>query len=434
MTIGHLARVEGHGGITIHISGGKVEKVDMDIYEGSRLYEALLVGRTFNEVAPITARVCGICSAGHALCATKAVEDAFGIEVPERAEIFRKILIHGENIESHSLHVFFLALPDFFGAKSVFELIPVKPALAQAGLSLKKLGNKIQHLIGGRPVHPVNLKPGGLFSYPSEKDLMELLRDVEKEIEKLHPVVEEFQKLEVPEYIRRETTYVALSSDREEYDYTGDYIKTTRGEKLPIRDFRKICNERVVRHSTAKQSLYSGEPFMVGALARIILNGEKLEGAAKEVRDALLSGDIDGNPIYNNFAQLVELVHSLEEVKKLVETSLDMHDGNVESVSFEPFESEGLGALEVPRGTLYHFYRFDKSGKVVDAEIITPTAQNLANIEFDLTACAEKAPLKDRLEVVRRLEMVARAYDPCISCSVHIVEAKETLTESPEKS
>ncbi|RMG60064.1 MAG: Ni/Fe hydrogenase subunit alpha [Deltaproteobacteria bacterium] len=425
MTIGHLARVEGHGGITVHIDGEKVTRVDMDVYEGSRLYEALLVGKRYSEVASITSRVCGICSAGHALCATFAVEDAFGVPVPPTAKILRDLLIHGENIESHALHFFFLALPDFFGKKSVLHLQGDAPELVSAGVSLKKLGNRIQEIVGGRPVHPVNLCPGGLVSPPSPGELRELLSQMENHLDNVDLITSEVEKVKVPELLSREATFVALTSDEPDYPFTGEKIKTSAGEEYPLGEFRRICHERVVRHSTAKQSLYSGKPFMVGALARIVINGEKLGGKAREVRERLLPPDPSRTPLHNNNAQFVELVHSLEESARLIRVLLDSDTSEVRSGDVIPREGSGIGALEVPRGTLYHYYEFDGEGKVRDAEIITPTAQNLANIESDLTICAENAPLENRLEVVRRLEMVARAYDPCISCSVHIIRKEE---------
>lgn len=416
--IDHLCRVEGHGGIDVEIQDGKVTKVKMDIFEGSRFFEALLTGRSYDEAAPIASRVCAICSVGHTLTALMAVEDAFGVEPNHKTKILRELLFHGMMVESHALHLFCLAVPDFLGYTGAISLAADDPETVKFGLGLKKLGNTIQEVVGGRAIHPVNAIIGGFGKVPGEQQLIGLRQELAKALGAGRRVIELMEGLAVPDFSESPVVYVALGDDGDGYGFFGNEIRATSSERFAIDDYEKITNESVVTHSHAKHSRLNERPYMVGSLARLTLNGNKLKGMAREAMDTLL--DLPSqNILHNNTAQAVELIFSLERSLEIIDELLAGGLVDEPPVPFEVKAGTGTAATEVPRGTLYHSYTIDDSGTIVRADVITPTAQNLANIEKDLRATAGRLADKPAEEIRRNLEMVVRAYDPCISCSVH---------------
>ncbi|MBS1272039.1 MAG: NAD-reducing hydrogenase HoxS subunit beta [Candidatus Marinimicrobia bacterium] len=420
--IPHLGRVEGHGGIHVEIADGEISRVDMEIYEGSRYYEVLVVGKHFTEVPPIVSRVCAICSADHTLASQMAVEDAMGIQISPRTRLLRGLLLHGSMIESHALHVFALALPDLLGYPSLLAMVDDYPEEATIGLGLKKRGNTVQEMIGGRAIHPVNAVVGGFGKAPGLAELEKLAGQLQEGLDDALKLVDLIDSIEFPDLSDETNIYSALHTTEERYSYLGNEIHTSTGVVKPIHAFREICHERVVGHSTAKQSLYSENPFMTGSLARININGHLLKGKAREVCDLLLPNLPEYNDLHNNTAQFVELVHSLERamilVNKIIKDPLEDEPPVQQVVK----SGTGVGALEAPRGTLYHSYEIDDRGIVTDADIITPTAQNLANIEKDFRTAVTRHMEGQQEEKKDCLEMVARAYDPCISCAVHLVD------------
>lgn len=424
ISIPHLGRVEGHGGIEVEIDNGNVTRVNMDIFEGSRFYEVLIVGKKFTEVSSIVSRVCGICSAGHTLTSQMATENALSIKVTQRTEFLRGLLLHGEAIESHALHLGCLVLPDLLGYDGPLAMAKDYPGEVTIALNLKKLGNQIQDLIGGRAIHPINALVGGFGKIPTKVELEKLNVELGKGLAYCDALVNLFAKIKLPEYTTHTGIYASLEPKEQRYSYLGDVILTSDGIRRPISEFRNICHEKVVSHSTAKQSLYNSKPFMVGALARINLNWEYLTGKAKEAQEKLMPILPSHNTMHNNFAQMIELVHSIERSQQLIKFLFEEGLGHEEPVKYEIHAGKGVGAIEVPRGTLYHYYEFDDSGKIVDADIITPTAQNLANVEKDMRGAIETL-INEPVETMRNsLEHIARAYDPCISCATHLVKIK----------
>lgn len=428
ITIPHLGRVEGHGGIFVKVVGGSVHEVNMDIYEGSRYYEALLKGKHFLEVQGIITRVCAICSASHTVAALTALENALGIAQTERVHRLRGLLLLGATIESHALHVFALALPDFLGFDSVIGMASRYPGEVAFALRLKQMGNRIQELIGGRAVHPINTLVGGFGKLPSKEDLRKVRAELEGTLEPLMKSVELVRSLPLPEWGTQPTIYVALRPYEKSYfRFRGVAICTSRGEEFPLEQYRSVIREFTVEHSHAKHAaLSSGETYMVGSLARLKLWGDLLAGRAREAFEALFPNGVGDNILANNWAQLVELVHCIERGIEVCDLLLGMPDVRQEMVDYQVRAGRGVGAIEVPRGTLFHEYEIDDDGRVVSANVITPTAQNLANTERDLRTAVESMLRQPDLAADDRrlrtgLEMVARAYDPCISCSVHLV-------------
>jgi len=297
IVINHICRIEGHGGITVNIKDGKVAEVNMDIFEGSRFFEPLVVGRAYDEVAPILMRICAICSAAHTAASLMAVENAFGIAVSQQTLLLRELLVHAGNIESHPLHLFCLVIPDFLDYSSAIALASDHPKEVKMGLELKKLGNTIQEAIGGRAIHPVNAVVGGFGKLPTEKQLLELKEQLKRGLEQSLVTVDLVSGLQVPDFCISPNVFAALSSNGSGYSLFGDKIALSTGDTKDINMYKEVCEERVVAHSHAKHSRFNDKSFAVGALARIALNGEKLS-LDREVngnhRRATCSGDKTG--------------------------------------------------------------------------------------------------------------------------------------------
>jgi sulfhydrogenase subunit alpha len=420
--IDHLCRVEGHGGITVGIKDGKVAEVNMDIFEGPRFFEPLVIGRSYDEVAPILMRICAICSAAHTVASLTAVENAFGIEVTPQTRLLRELLVHGGNIESHALHVFCLAVPDFLDYPSVIALASDYPGEVKTGLELKKLGNTIQEAIGGRAIHPVNAIVGGFGKVPTREMLHDLEEQLKRGLELSLAAIEFVYSLQVPDFCVSPNIYAALSPNGHGYSLFGDKIALSTGNTKDIKAYKDICNEVVVTHSHAKQSWFKGNPFAVGALARMMLNGQKLTVEAKKAKVQLGLETVSDNMLYNNAAQAVEIIYSIERSIEIIDELLGTRIEEEKPLKVRVQAGTGIGAVEAPRGTLYHSYIFDEAGRLIEADVITPTAQNLANIEKDLRVAVENLMDEPKEFLSSKLEMVVRAYDPCISCAVHLVE------------
>ena len=422
IVIDRVCRVEGHGGITINIKDDKVVDVKMNIFEGPRFFESLVVGRTYDEVAPILMRICAICSAAHTVASLMAVENAFGIEVSWQTRLLRELLVQGGNIESHALHLFCLVIPDLLHHPSVVTLAADYPRDVKMGLELKKLGNTIQETIGGRAIHPVNAVVGGFGKLPTEEQLLDLKKQLENGLEQGLATFRLVSSLDIPDFCVSPNIYAALSSDGPGYSLFGDKIILSTGNTKQVSAYKDICCETVLPHSHAKHSRFEDDPFMVGALARIALSGKKLSGQAREAREKLGIDWFSGNPFHNNVAQAIELIYSIENAIEIIDELLTAGLKREKPVEITTGPGAGTGAVEAPRGTLYHSYRFDEVGRLVEADIVTPTAQNLANVEKDLRVCVESSIHDSNESITSKLEMVVRAYDPCISCAVHLLE------------
>jgi len=420
--IDRICRVEGHGGITVKIKDGKVVEVNMDIFEGTRFFEPLVVGRAYDEVAPILMRICAICSAAHTVASLTAVENAFGITVSPQTRLLRELLVNAGNIESHALHLFCLAIPDFLGYPSAIALASDHLQEVKMGLELKKLGNTIQEVIGGRAIHPVNAVVGGFGRLPTCEQLLDLKDQLKRGLEQSLVAVQLVSSLQVPDFCASPNIYAALLPDGPKYSLFGDKIGLSVGHTKDVSMYKDICKEQVVAHSHAKQSWFKRKPFAVGALARIALNGKTLSGQAKDAKERLGLDVLLENMLYNNAAQAVELVYSIERSLDIIDELLREGIKQEKPAKVKIRAGTGVGAVEAPRGTLYHSYSFDKAGRLTEADVITPTAQNLANIEKDLKVSVENLIDEPKESLGPKLEMVVRAYDPCISCAVHLIE------------
>jgi sulfhydrogenase subunit alpha len=423
ITVKHLCRVEGHGCVSVELEDGAVKTVHMDIYEGMRFFESFLKRVPWDQIPEVACRICAICSGVHNVVASQAIEDAFGVKVTEQVNLLRRLFVHGGNIESHALHIFMLALPDLTRPRynSVLELAADLPDAARIALDIKKCANEIQDLIGGREIHPCNTKLGGFGRIPG-KDVFRYLRDrLEATLENARALVPVVGGLELPGYINAPGTYIGLRPYGKTYGYMGDHIAVSDGFVTDVHEYKAVTNEYVVPYSHAKFSAYEGKPYVVGALARVNLFGDWLHTGAKTVAKRLGFTTPSHNIFHNTTAQFIELVDSAEDSIQTINAILENYAPSEPTPEIRPRAGWGAAGIEAPRGTLYHSYAFDADGRCTDADIITPTCQNLNAMERDIRAMVEANPGFSDEEIHFHAEIIVRAYDPCISCSVHLL-------------
>jgi len=418
ITIDEMTRVEGHGGIEVIMDGSKVKDVKFNVFEGPRFFEHAIKGLYYDKIPDITRRICAICTASHSLASIGAIENAFNIKSTPQTQKLRDLLIHGETIESHALHVFMLALPDFLGFPDAIHMSTDHLDAVKAALELKKTGNMIHTALSGREVHGMNERVGGFSKTPSVESLLEIREQLVKVQPTTVLAVQLLSGFTLPDYNTSDNVFLALDSG-ENFGYLGDHIFTSDGEYVPKSKYQSLTNEKVVRHSYAKFSTYKDRPFMVGALPRLFFNHKKLQGTAKDLYSEYKHLIDPKNSISNNLAQAIELVHDVEYSVEVIDTLISDGLEKEGLVEFDVFESRGISAVEAPRGLLYHDYTFDSNGRIKKSNIITPTAQNAANIEKDVKVIAENLADKHEDVVKKAIEILVRAYDPCISCSVH---------------
>lgn len=421
----HLTRVEGHGNIVVNMKEGVLEKAQLEIVEAPRFFEAILMGRNFHEVAIITSRICGICSLGHQLTSLKATEDALGLNISRQTELLRRILVDGATFQSNTLHSLFLAAPDFLDVGSVFPLINTHKDVVLAALRLKRAANDIGDLIGGRAIHPIACVPGGFTQIPSEKNLLMLKNKLVNEaIPDAEFIVDVIASLaeKIPVF-SRETEYISVKSEKEYGFYDGDIYSSDSGS-YKVNQYLEITNEFVVPHSSSKHAKFNRSSYMVGALARFNNSYNQLKPMAKAVAEKLGLKAPNCNPYMNTIAQVVEIANCIVNSVELIETLLD--EGlKSEKPNQDPTKyGRGYGLTEVPRGILFHDYTYNKHGKIEKANCVIPTGQNLANIDDDMKKLVPEIIDETKEQITHKLEMLVRAYDPCISCSVHMLNVE----------
>ncbi len=420
--VDELARVEGSGGITVELEGDRIASVEFNLFEGPRALETLLRGRPARDVAGIISRICAICSGVHYHTSIKATEDAFGTPVTETTELLRDLFVRAGNIESHALHVFLLAAPDYMGYPAATAMAADHPVAVKLALRLKKLGNTLQELVGGRAIHPVNPVLGGFGAQPRLAELVAVREEVLWAIDALPAALEFVAAMPPVEVCRADTTFAALAMPGRYGYFAGNEIVVSKPDgstkRLPVRSYRELTNEFVVAHSFAKHSRFDGEPFMVGALARLTVNADVANGPGKLAMKRLGLHLPSRDPLDNNVAQAVELAMDLQLALDTIDQLLDGALLPQRPVAVRPKAGTGIAVTEAPRGLLVHSYTYNEDGKVVAADVITPTAMNASSIErhFQYAVAQHEG---DDAALTRKLEMIARAYDPCISCSVH---------------
>ena len=434
INVHHVTRVEGHGNIVVNVTNGKIEKCEWQVPESPRFFEAMIRGRHYSEVARVVSRICGICSVGHTLASVKASEAALGIKVTPQTAKLRSLIKHAENFDSHIVHVLFLAAPDLLGAPSVFPLVPTHGETVKRALRLKRFGHEWGSIIGGRTTHPTRIVPGGFTELPTKQELetlrkrfdTEVLPDVTAILELVTALREKFPKFDRP------TEYIAAHDEKEYGMYDGVIQSTmfdSNGKETKqtydVERYRDCTNEYIVPQSTAKYAKNKADSYMVGALARFNNNHRQLRPEARALAEKLGLKAPCYNPYLNSVAQVVEAVHSAYEGVRLIDELL--RDGIKEEKLVAPTKfGTGSGLTEVPRGILFHHYSYDKDGICTGGDCIIPTNQNHANIQRDFEALVPKmlADGRSEKEMELHLEMLVRAYDPCISCSTHYLDVQ----------
>ena len=421
IAVNHVTRVEGHGSIRINVKDGTVDDVKLCIVEAHRFFESFTRGMSPAEIPWIVGRICGICCVGHQLAATKAVEDAQGLVPSAQTVLLRELLNLSQFLQSHTLHVYFLAVPDFLGVQSVLPLARSHPDVVRRALRLKKLANDFTAVFGGRTLHPMSNTLLGWRRLPDKDAIADIRARLLAALPDLEATVAIAKSLPIPPY-ERETEYVSLKHPDRYALYDGEIYSSDLGATVPVRDYESVTNEYTVAHSTTKWSKWHRDAYATGALARVNNNFAQLRPAAQEVARELGLEPPVINPYANNLAQVVEIVHCAHESLALLDEVLE-RDLIVEDLSFTPRAGRGFGATEVPRGILFHDYTFDEDARCVGANAVIPTSQNIANIEADMRAFAP-AMVKNlsREALTLHMEMLLRAYDPCISCSVHMLD------------
>jgi len=410
----YICRIEGHGYLKLNYDHAKVQLV---IDEGERLFEKLLIGRPYMDAPFITARICGVCPTAHTLASINALENAFGITVNKDIERLRKVLLAGQIIQSHALHFFFLAAPDYIGLDNAFELADKKPEVFKIALALKEIGDDIVQTVGGRQVHPVTPQVGGFTKKFDKKDLMALKHRIEGNMHFALEALDLAGKFKYPNF-ENKTQNFALT-DGKDYAFLNGKITSNKGLKTDIQNYELNIKEEVLDYSSAKHATHNKESFMVGALSRINLQPEKLNPKAKKAVHSFKKIKFpSNNPFHINLTQAVEMVHFMEEAVQCLDSLINGHE-LILKVPYKVKASSDAGAIEAPRGTLYHYYEIDDKGIIVNCDIITPTVQNLENIEKDAEYILKNTKSLPENERYHLLEMLVRAYDPCITCSVH---------------
>jgi len=418
----YLTRVEGHANIVLSASDRTIKELRLEITEAPRFFEAFMRGTNYKDVAYVVSRVCGICSIGHSNASVKATEAAFGVEVSEQTKLLRKLMMHGENMQSHALHVYFLAFPDFLGAPSVFPLMDSNPEVVKIALKVKRLANDLSDMFAGRTTHPIRNVPGGVTMVPSKDEMYDMKRRLYDAMPDIETTARLLSKVKIPEF-ERKTEFIALRKEDEYAIYDGRITSST-GKSVDDSDYKALIKEFVVPHSTAKHARASMDSYMVGALARCNLSFGNLSPFARRIADICKFTVPNFNPFMNTVAQLVEIAHSLEDSINIIDCLLDQGVEEPIRVEFDVKAGRGVGVVEVPRGILFHEYEYDAEGRLVYVNLVIPTAQNLENIELDMKELVPKIMDRSEEEIQHLLEMLVRAYDPCISCSAHMVDVK----------
>lgn len=419
INVDYLTRVEGEGAVYIKTQGDQIEDVKLKIFEPPRFFEALLRGRELYEAPDITSRICGICPIAYQMSAVNAMEDALGVSIPEYMRQLRRLMYCGEWIESHTLHVYMLHAPDFLGYPDAIQMAKEYQDNVKKGLRLKKAGNEIVRLVGGREIHPINIKVGGFYSLPKKRDLLKLAEVLKQARQDACDTIEWVSQFDFPS-LERPYVFVSLMHGSE-YPMASGRIASSTGLNIPVKEFENHFEEIHVPYSNALQAIMKNQgSYLVGPLARYNLNGQLLSPLVKEMIQKIGFEEKCQNPFRSIIVRSLEILYACDEAIRII----DAYDaeGQPPSVRIKKHEAIGYGATEAPRGLLYHCYHLNDQGLIESAKIIPPTSQNQKTIEEDLFDFA-KANLKMSDEKLTwHCEQAIRNYDPCISCSTHFLK------------
>ncbi|TGD86324.1 Ni/Fe hydrogenase subunit alpha [Mycolicibacterium sp. CH28] len=415
LRVGALTRVEGEGALHVELRDGVPERVELNIYEPPRFFEAFLRGRAHTEPPDLTARICGICPVAYQVSACNAIEDACGVRLDPALVQLRRLLYCGEWIHSHALHIYLLHAPDFLAEPDIVHVAKNHRAAVERGLALKKAGNRLMELIGGRSIHPINVRLGGFYSVPAKADLKPMAEQLRRALDDALATVTWVAGFDFPE-LTVDHELLALTADR--YAIEDGTIARSGGRPFPVAEFSDHVAETQVPHSTALHATLDGGRHLTGPLARYSLNSAQLTGTAREAATAAGLADECRNPFRSIVVRAVETVYAVEEALRIIDAYEPPPRPFVE-VAARP--GVGHGVSEAPRGLLYHRYEIDDEGLISSAVIVPPTAQNQAAIEDDLTRVVLAGADLDDAALTAMCERAIRNYDPCISCATHFL-------------
>ncbi len=418
LTVEGLARVEGEGAMHVVLAEGEVADVKLRIYEPPRFFEAFLRDRAYTEPPDITARICGICPVAYQMSSCQAIEQICGAVIDEPIKALRRLLYCGEWIESHVLHIYFLHAPDFLGASSALELAKDHKALVETALTLKKVGNDIMEAVGGRPIHPINVRVGGFYRAPTKRELLPLAERLRWARDAALETVRVVSTFDFPD-LEIDHDFVALHNP-DEYAIVEGRVVSDGGLDIEVAEFPQHFTEEHVPYSTTLHGhMIERGSYLVGPLARYALNYDQLPAIAKQAAVEAGLGKVVRNPFRSIQVRAVENVAACDEALRIIE---EYEEPDRPSVPVEPRAGTGHGATEAPRGLLYHRYSIDEQGTILAANIVPPTAQNQEAIEADLRKVVAANLSLDDHDLQHLCEQSIRNYDPCISCSTHFLD------------
>ncbi len=418
--VGYLTRVEGEASLLIKTQGSRIEDLQLKIFEAPRFFEALLQGRSYREAPDITARICGICPVAYQMTTAHAIESAFALTLPEHIRQLRRLLYCGEWISSHCLHIFMLHAPDFLGFPDAMTMARIHKDKVEMGLRMKKLGNRIMTLLGGREIHPINVKVGGFYALPPRSEFLSLVQELKWARDASYEALRWVSSFAFPE---RNGDYelVALQHPKD-YPFNEGRIVSNRGLDIAAADYEDHFEEVQVPHSTALHAIHKGfGSYLTGPLARIQLNYAQLHESVRQAMNAVNFEKPCLNPYRSIIARTLEVMQALEESLAIIEKH---EDGLDPCVTVQPREGVGYAATEAPRGLLYHRYRLNAAGDILEAKIVPPTSQNQRQIEQDLQAFLNAQMPEADADVASFCEKAIRNYDPCISCATHFLNVR----------
>lgn len=410
----YITKIEGHAKLNIRIRNRKITKVELGIFEGSRFFEGILKGKKYNDLSPVSSRICGVCSPAHGLAALKAVENAFQIKISEQTNLLREMMHLGGIIQSHVLHLYFLALPDYYGFNNAIQMASKHKDKILKALRLKQLGNAIVTEIGGRDVHPFTAVVGGFSRLPKQETWCGLLEKLKRGRRDALDTLKLFLSLKYPEFSRCSNYFSVKNSF---YDGEISCLSCEGLCSFPTKEYDKHMQEYFQEGSTSEFVLMEGKVYTVGALARLNVNCGKLNERYKNLLNKLNLPNY--SPFMNNVAQAFELIECIDRCIEIIET-LKLKEEKLPAIT--PRAAIGIGLVEAPRGMLFHKYAFDHKGYCKYVNITTPTSQNLKSIESDIRTMLPTILYKDEKNIQLDVEKLIRAYDPCISCSTHFLK------------
>jgi sulfhydrogenase subunit alpha len=418
--VDYLARVEGEGSLYVKIKDNKVEDVKFKIFEPPRFFEAFLRGREYKEAPDITARICGICPIAYQMGAVTAMENALDMKVDGQLRALRRLIYCGEWIESHVLHVYMLHAPDFLGYEDAIRMAKDYPDAVQRGLRLKKVGNDLLTIVGGREIHPINVRVGGFYKAPDKAEFKAITEELKWARDAAVETVKWVSTLSFPDF-ERDYEFVALRHP-DEYPLFEGRLLSNKGLDIEIKDYEQHFAEEHAKHSHALHSVLKDRgAYFVGPLARYSLNYDRLTPLAQQVAKEAGLGETCNNPFKSIIVRSVEVVWACEEALRIID---EYEKPDKPYVETNPRAAVGYGCSEAPRGICYHRYRLDDEGIILDAKIVPPTSQNQKTIEGDLAEFVPKhLDLSDE-KLTWQCEQAVRNYDPCISCATHFLKLK----------